>query len=173
MDGQITGRREYLLSEAPRYLRDAYAAMRPFPSLDALSTAGFTLNCVGYRIYRDAAARENAKKNGIDEWDAYKIANPSIPVAPNGPPAEERPTEFYANEIVQEFARRWNTEGVSWWPLLLPEGQAVVLEHLIEQRETYALRPTARQLVDAALALDGKATNEQFDLMLEALRSKS
>jgi len=137
-------------------------------------TSGMTLNGVRYRIYRDAAAREQAKANGIDALDRFKMENPSETAGPDNPPAEERPAEFYDHEIVRELARRLDLDRVSWWPLLLSEAQAQILEHLIDLQETYAVRPTAAQMVDAAVALgdDGAATSEQFDLMLEALRSK-
>src|SRR5208282_4141276 len=83
-------RREYLLSEAPQYLRDAYNAQSSVPIEEMLS-GGMTLNGVRYRIYLDAAAREKAKRNGIDEHDKLSMENPSDPVDPRNPPADERP----------------------------------------------------------------------------------
>lgn len=64
---------------------------------------------------------------------------------------------------------------MTWWPLLFSEAQAQTLEYLIERQGDYTLRPTAAQIVDAALALaypDDMATDEQLDIMIEALRSK-
>lgn len=167
------GRLEYLLSEAPHYLREAFNAGCIIP-IEAMLTNGMTLKGVSYWIYRDAAAREQAKANGIEALDQVKAENPSEPADPDNPPAEERPAEFCGHEIVPELARRLNLDRVSWWPLLLLETQAQILEHLIDLQETYAVRPTAAQMVDAALALadNGAATSEQFDLMLEAMRSK-
>jgi len=167
-------RREYLLSEAPQYLFDAFNASSVIP-IEGTLTNGMTLNGVRYRIYRDAAAREEAKRNGIDEWDAYNMENPSVPVDPDDPPADERSPEFYKHEIVQEFARRWYQPSVSWWPLLLSEAQALILEHLIERQEDYAVRPTAAQMVDAAVAFASQnetVSDERFEIMIEALRSK-
>src|SRR5208282_493033 len=117
---------------------------------------------------------EKAKRNGIDELDKAKMEDPSVRVDPGNPPADERPAGFYAHEIVREFAWRKNLDRVSWWPLLLSEAQAQVLQHLIDLQGTFAVRPTAAQMVDAAMALagDGGVTNEQFELMLEALRSR-
>ncbi len=96
-------RREYLLSEAPQYLRDAFNASCIIP-IEALPTNGMTLNGVRYRIYRDAVAREVAKANGIDMLDKLRMENPSDPVDPTDPPADGRPGEFYGHEIVREFA---------------------------------------------------------------------
>jgi len=166
-------RREYLLSEAPQYLRDAFSVGRILP-IEEMTTNGMTLHGVRYRIYRDAAARETAKGIGIDELDKAKMENPSHPVDPGNPPADERPAGFYAHEIVREFARLKNLDRVTWWPLLLSEAQAQVLEHLIDLQGTFAVRPTAAQMLDTSLAVagDGKVSDEQFKSMLEALRSK-
>jgi len=166
-------RREFLLSEAPQYLLDAFSVGCILP-IEEMSTHGMTLNGVRYRIYRDAAAREKVKRGGIDELDEAKMEDPSGPVDPGNPPADERPAEFYAHEIVREFARLKNLDRVSWWPLLLSEAQAQVLQRLIDLQETFAVRPTAAQMLDTSLALAGAGavSDEQFAQMLETLRSK-
>jgi hypothetical protein len=68
-------RKEYLLSELPVELRDAAGFASMGMGLDSMSTVGFTLDGVRYRVYRNERRKAAAKALGIDLMDALKGAN--------------------------------------------------------------------------------------------------
>lgn len=68
-------RKEYLLSELPVELRDAAGFASMGMGLESMSTVGFALDGVRYRIYRDEQAKAKAKAFGIDLMDALKGAD--------------------------------------------------------------------------------------------------
>ena len=67
-------RKEYLLSELPIELRDAAEFASIGMGLDHISTVGFTLNGVRYRVYRDKQKKATTKAF-VDLMDALKGAD--------------------------------------------------------------------------------------------------